>query len=203
MSQKKKRLRVVRRSPDGHLTVNKRADKQDRMVRAKVLPSNKEVDQRDPSPAVGEPVSDLVGIRYAAGRTISLGSFSFARIFLKMSVSVARKDTELGYAHARAVVDEIVNRETALLRGEARPAVALSSPTAIQVWAPELSLDYGLTIPTQRFESSKVDVGITRPIGDGEELEAAAKDLQAWCQAQITNERERIVGESQSKETGL
>ncbi len=193
MSGKDDGVRVVRIRPSGSATQQRRAKGKERLVGAQFLPTEKEVDQK-------EPASTLVRVRYATGRTITLRAYTFARVSLSMSVYVARGDTEKAFEFARTVVDEIVERETALLRDEARSAVTLERPSDIQVQSLELWLDYGLTIPLGNMESAKADIGIAYPIGDAEELEAAVKELQAWCQAHISQERDRIVSRMQNKD---
>ena len=71
------------------------------------------------------------------------------------------------------------------------------------VWARKISVEYGMTMPLAKFESAKVDVGVTEPISDGETIEAAISRAQEWVLIRVDTKVKRIRGGDQKADVGF
>jgi hypothetical protein len=123
-------------------------------------------------------------ISASAGRTISLGNFEFARVTVTVSASVGRDQ----FAALKAAVDEIIEAEEASLKGEesARPEVDVPGTDR------EIRIEYGMTVSLKRYESAKVDVGITQPISDDDDFATKLAEVQSWVGDTLMAEVEKV-----------
>ncbi len=148
---------------------------------------------REYGPVADHQDADTVDVTFAAGRTISLGNYEFARVQIGARVGVdPAADQDAVVAGVQAFVAEILAREEALVRRVQRvpdPLPHLEGRKRM-VW-----VEYGMTLnAAQRFESHKIEVGISRPIGDAEDAAAAVDALQQYLAARVGAERDRLRG---------
>lgn len=148
---------------------------------------------REYGPAVDQRDGDLEDLTYAAGRTISLGNYEFVRIQIGVRAGFAPGvDREAAFDTLQAWVAGVLGREEALVRQKAAPEQPLPALEGAQrlLW-----VEYGLTLNGKaRFESHKVDLGVSRPLGDGEDAGAALEELQAYLSQRIDIEKSRVRG---------
>lgn len=150
---------------------------------------------RDHGPLVEQAAGDTVDASYTAGRTISLGDFEFVRIAIGARTGRlpgdAGSDTD-AFEAIQAFVGEVLAREEALVRRTQREPQPLPPLPGIRrmIW-----VEYGLTLKAAvRYESHKVDIGLSRPLGDGEDAGAALAAIQEYLAARVAAERDRLRG---------
>ena len=125
------------------------------------------------------------------GRTVSLKQFEFARITVAMRTGV--KDPEKrdeAYDQCLGVVNEILNRECSKIAGDKRDDEAIA--WTVEGGQRTVTIEYGLTVSLARYESAKVDIGITQPISDDADIEKEIEALQKWTEEKIAKEDSKI-----------
>ncbi len=151
---------------------------------------------RNYGPTVDQQGGDMMELTYSAGRTISLGNFEFVRIQIGAKVGrnadVDNDKCDMKFDKVKAFVCEVLDREEALVRKVTREPEALPALSGVNraVW-----VEYGLTInAAAKFESHKIDIGLSRPIGDNEDASEAMTALETYLAQRISDERERLRG---------
>jgi hypothetical protein len=134
-------------------------------------------------------VNDQTEIRVCHGRTINLGNYESARI--SVSYTAMSDDYESAMESARGIVLEILAREVASLKGESRKPVSLGETVGSGAM---VGLDYGLTLNLGNFESAKIDIGVTAPVGDEEAVEDARSRISESCENRVKDEVAIIRG---------
>ncbi|MFA4971187.1 MAG: hypothetical protein WC683_01150 [bacterium] len=138
---------------------------------------------------------DLVETMFALGRTISLGNYEFVRIQIGARVGfdpTASLMPDEALDAVRAFVGEVLDREEALVRNSPREEAPLPPLPGKRRF---LWVEYGMTLNAAvRFEMHKLDLGLSRPIGDDEDAEEAVAALQEYLSQRIAAERERLRG---------
>jgi len=114
---------------------------------------------------VGNPVEftwteGLPRVAYSAGKTLSLGDYQFARVGVTIEVEYGLNDNpDHAYDTVKYLAKEIVAQESASIKREERENGEFLPGDYGKY---RITLDYGLTLKTGRFDSSKVDVILTR-----------------------------------------
>lgn len=146
-------------------------------------------------------MEDSMKVSVSSGRTVSLGDYEFARITITMSANIDQEyKRESLYNALKSVVDEIIAREEAAVRGDDRK----KEPVVWDVDAGRrrILVEYGLTLKAKvRFEFNKVDIGLDEPIDDDANLSSSVDSIQKWVGEQIAAERARLAPDS--KEFGI
>lgn len=137
----------------------------------------------------------MTEVRVSAGRTVSLGNFEFARMNITMELRCPVENVEWAHAYGRSVVHEVLEREVASLGTSERQKLPLAQPPE-DISGIMIGVEYGLTISLKKFESSKVDVGVTRPVTDGESIDDVVDKLQEYVGAKVKIESDKIRGVS-------
>ena len=99
-------------------------------------------------------------VSYTAGKTISLGDFQFARVGVTIETEYLRDDDmTAAFDTVKAASKEIVEQESASLKSEDRDVqdVYMGHFKKYRV-----TIEYGLTLKTGKFDSAKVDISTTR-----------------------------------------
>lgn len=104
-------------------------------------------------------------VSYSAGKTISLGDFQFARVGVTVETEHGPNDESMTSAldKTRLIAKEIVDQEAASVKGEDREA-GVYDPTGFSKY--RVTIEYGLTLKTGKFDSAKVDISMTRYTDD-------------------------------------
>lgn len=150
---------------------------------------------REYGPGVVQEGGDTMDLTFSAGRTISLGNYEFVRIQIGARggfVPVPNAEYDAGYDKLKAFVSEILAREEAMVRKSQRKPEELPAleGTNRVVW-----VEYGLTINAAvKMESHKIDIGLSRPIGDDEDAASAVDALETYLAQRISAERDRLRG---------
>lgn len=144
-------------------------------------------------PVVEQRGGDLETVTFSIGRTISLGNYEFVRILIgaKQSVPDGGYSSD-AFADVESFVCEILAREEALVRKRPRENGPLPVLSGINrsVW-----VEYGLTLNAGvKFESHKVDVGLTRPIADDEDMVDVLSALQRDLSVRVNDKRTQLRG---------
>lgn len=140
-------------------------------------------------------VTSAQELRFCQGRTVNLGNYESARISVSYS---AHGDVLVD--EARAIVSEVLSREIANLSNKSRdnnPLVDTVGEGAV------IGIDYGLTLNLGNFESAKIDIGITTPIADDENIEASIRRITAECEQRIKQEVGTIRGLKSGADLGF
>jgi len=146
-------------------------------------------------PVVDQQDSQMVEVTYAAGRTVSLGNYEFVRIQIGARVRIADLGkVDEAFIGVQQFVDAVINREESLVRKQ--PVSSDPLPTLEGVRR-EIWVEYGMTLNAKvKFESFKVDLGLSRPLGDSEDADAAMVALESYLSQRIDTERGRIRGDA-------
>lgn len=96
---------------------------------------------------------------YSAGKTISLGDFQFARVAVTVEVEHSDDDVNAAFDTTRFIAKEITDQEAASVKGEDREQSDFYTGD-FSKW--RVSIDYGLTLKTGKYDSAKVDISMTR-----------------------------------------
>jgi hypothetical protein len=149
---------------------------------------------RDFGPVVDQKGGDTLDLSYAAGRTISLGNFEFVRILIGACVGYVPVPSvqDGAFDEVKAFVTEILAREEAMVRRAQREQAALPPLPGVNrvIW-----VEYGLTLNAGiKYESHKVDIGMSRPIGDGEDPAEAMAAMETYLAQRVAAERDRLRG---------
>jgi len=152
---------------------------------------------REWGPEVRQSDGDVTDITYAAGRTISLGNYEFARVMVTVRGGWSPGD-ETVYDAAldavRAFATAVLAREEAEVRGRPLKGEAAAIP-ALPGVRRLVGIEYGLTLNAGvKFESHKIECGITRPLADGEDAVEAVEALQEYLSKWAGSERDRLRG---------
>lgn len=146
-------------------------------------------------PLVEQRGGDVLEMTYAAGRTISLGNFEFVRIQIGARVGyvpVPDANYDAAFDAVQAFVDAVLVREEALVRRTPVPEGALPPLAGVNrvVW-----VEYGMTLNAGiKYESHKLDIGLSRPIGDDEDPAAAMAALETYLAQRVAAQRDRLRG---------
>lgn len=139
----------------------------------------------------------------AAGITISRGNYQFARIDIGLTFvfDPAVIEEDAAFDVAQAIVDEMLAREEAEIRGSTRTTSALPKFGLEQgIRGRSVYVGYGLTLNgAAKFESHRIDIGRTRRIADDADLAAEFEKLGEQISERITVEREKVEGRSGDK----
>jgi hypothetical protein len=134
--------------------------------------------------ALAVQAGSAMSVTASAGRTISLGSFEFARVTVRVTASVGRDQ----FASLQDAVNAIVEAEEASLKGEESARPELDIPGTDR----SISIEYGMTVSLKRYESAKVDVGITQPISDDDDFATKLAEVQSWVGDTLLAEVEKV-----------
>lgn len=96
---------------------------------------------------------------YSAGKTISLGDYQFARVSVVIEVEHSIEQEGDAFKTVKYLANEICEQEEASILKQDR-SVRDFNHGGFQKF--RITLDYGLTLKTGRFDSSKLDVALTR-----------------------------------------
>lgn len=96
---------------------------------------------------------------YATGKTISLGDYQFARIGVRVQVEHSDDKATEAFEAAKFIAREITEQEAASVKSEDRENLPFTDGGFSKF---EVTIDYGLTLKTGRFDSAKVDIALTR-----------------------------------------
>lgn len=144
-------------------------------------------------PIVEQVDGALVEVTYAGARTISLGNYEFVRIQIGARVRVAPEaSADASFDAVLAFVSEILAREEALVRKSPREDGPMADLPGVrrEVW-----VEYGMTLNAKvKYESHKIDIGLSRPIGDDEDARQAMTALEAYLSQRAAAERDRLQG---------
>jgi hypothetical protein len=111
-------------------------------------------------------------------RTISLAPYEFARVTVGLTASFPSSlDRAEAYKRLRAVIDEMLSRELAAIRGDERKERPIEISDA---FGRTVFLEYGLTIRLKEYENATIDVGRSEPLDDGADLDAELRTLGEW-----------------------
>ena len=146
-------------------------------------------------PVVDQVEGQMVDVSYAAGRTISLGNFEFVRILIGARVRIADlAAVDAAITGVQQFVGEVLGREEALVR---KQPVGSGSLPPLDGVRREIWVEYGMTLNAGvKYESHKVDLGLSRPLGDEEEAEGAMAELEAYLSQRVGAERDRLQGKN-------
>ena len=146
-------------------------------------------------PVVDQVDGSLVEVTYASGRTVSIGNFEFVRIQIGARVRIADAGAvDAAFVGVQNFVDAVIGREEALVRKQ--PVLDGPLPTLDGVRR-EIWVEYGMTLNSKiKYESFRVDLGLSRPLGDGEDAEAAMLALETYLSQRVSDERDRIKGQA-------
>jgi Mg2+ and Co2+ transporter CorA len=153
--------------------------------------------------AESQSVPDLVKVSAATGDTVCVGPFRFAKFDVEFSAMVELEHREEAYAICEGIVDEIVDRELAALREIKRENKSLENEMSGGGILHQMTfrVEYGCTIPTGRFESTRIAVGATEMVGENEALEIALSRVQAFVERRIVARKERVLRDSSQAAT--
>lgn len=133
-----------------------------------------------------------IKIRVPLGRTVCLGGYEFARVTIGFTARVARREQmDEAYAYMRDVVAEVLDRELAGIKDQARTKVPIEDPP-VRLYCMEFEVEYGLTLAQENKGYGKADVAVTQPIGDHDSIESSVQLIQEWIEARIAEETARI-----------
>ena len=151
-----------------------------------------------------EGVPDLVKVSAATGDTVCVGPFRYAKFDVEFSAMIEVARREEAYSICEAIVDEIVDRELAALRGVKRENKALECEMSDGGILRQMTfrVEYGCTIPTGRFESTRVAVGATEMVSETEDLETALARVQAFVERRIVARKERVLRDESTASVG-
>jgi len=139
----------------------------------------------------------------SAGVTISRGNYQFARIDIGLNYSFDDEQIteDEAFNVAQSIVDEVLGREEAEIRGVARDRTDLADFGKSEgIEGRSVYVSYGLTLNgSAKFESHRIDIGRTRYVGDAEDLTAEFEKLGEQLGERITAEREKLEGRSGDK----
>jgi len=148
-----------------------------------------------------EPMADIA---FANGRTISMGSYQFARVQIGVRVVIpelagvpfaVRQEKSSGIIDQLSrFVQEVLAREEALIRRIAREDQPLPMVPGVRrsVW-----VEYGLTLnAAAKFESHKIEIMLSRPLAEGEDAGLAMQEVEAYLAQRVNQERERVQGKA-------
>lgn len=97
-------------------------------------------------------------VAYTAGKTISLGDYQFARVSVSLETEHG-SDFESAFETIKYLANEICEQESASVLSQEREQGDFKTGGLEKF---RLTIDYGLTLKTGRFDSAKVDVALTR-----------------------------------------
>ena len=138
---------------------------------------------------------DTFPFKVTGHRTICTGRFAFARVGVSMQVNVMADQRDEAFEYVRGVVTEILEREESGLRNRERENGIIEDAT-VKMWGRVIEINYGLTIPFPNYESKKIEIGMTEPIGDDEPLEEAIERVQAWILERLDEEQRKFEQDS-------
>ena len=98
-------------------------------------------------------------LSYTAGKTISLGDYQFARVGVSIEVEHGDDDYNKAFEITKYLSKEICEQETASVLSIDRENGEFKTGGLNKF---RLTIDYGLTLKTGRFDSAKVDIALTR-----------------------------------------
>lgn len=96
---------------------------------------------------------------YSTGKTISLGDYQFARVGVRIEIEHGDDTSEAAFETAKFLAREIAEQEAASVKSEDRDPKPFTDGGFTKF---EVTIDYGLTLKTGRFDSAKVDIALTR-----------------------------------------
>jgi hypothetical protein len=144
-------------------------------------------------PIVEQADGALVEVTYAGARTISLGNYEFVRMQIGARIRIAPGESaDAAFDAVNAFVGEIIAREEALVRKNPRDDGPLENLPGVrrEVW-----VEYGMTLNAKvKFESHRLDIGLSRPLGDQEDARVAMADLESYLSKRAAAERDRLKG---------
>lgn len=126
---------------------------------------------------------------YSTGKTISLGDYQFARVGVRIEVEHTEDTTASALETTRYLAREITEQEAASVKNEEREARPFNDGGFTKF---EVSLEYGLTLKTGRFDSAKVDIALTRHV-DGNLADVIA-NMRSILKDQVMIEAKDIKG---------
>ncbi len=178
------KTRIVDGKDSTLVTVTNRGGNQ-KLVKEYVYDAGKPVEQ------TAEDTDDLV---VSMGRTISLGNFEFSRVNMGIRIGLHNPNSdERHLAHAMMIegVKHVLDREEASVRGQdviKKPFPKLDGfGVKRSVW-----LEYGLTIKGEGMDSFKVDVALSRHVGDKDSIEQTIHELSEEIGVRIGEEADII-----------
>lgn len=139
---------------------------------------------------------DTDDVSVSAGRTISLGNYEFARVTLGIKIGLPlgtkQKDKDKAYYRLRDAVEEVLEREEALIRAndkEFKPIDLNGIGIKVAIW-----LDYGLTFKGKNGDSNKVDISFSRRLSDGSDFEEQLGSLEKELGEKIRDYKALVLG---------
>ena len=131
--------------------------------------------------------SDLRTIMFSTGRTVNVGPYRFARVECSCRLSSKDDVCDDAYEVCRVVASEIVSRECAALTKSSRDMELVCIDGVGDKWFDvEVSLSYGITVPAEGYQSSKVDVSRSSRVVNGNDAEVVVSELQDWMAKRIS-----------------
>tara|TARA_Y100000310_G_scaffold96185_1_gene93958 strand:+ start:3579 stop:4100 length:522 start_codon:yes stop_codon:yes gene_type:complete len=129
---------------------------------------------------------------YNAGKTISLGNYQFARV--GVTIEIEHKSSEEAsddvYEVAKYLAKEIVSQEEASIKKEERERGEFKTGDYTKF---RLTLDYGLTLKTGKFDSAKVDIALTR-YASLRDLSSTLNGMRELLSLRLREEAKEIKG---------
>jgi hypothetical protein len=127
---------------------------------------------------------------YTAGKTVSLGDYQFARFGVTIEVEHSVEREEDAYNLTRLLAVEVADQETASIKGDEREPKPFTTGNFGKY---RISLEYGLTLKTGKFDSAKVDVSMTR-LTSHEDFGDTLALMRAKLSERITAEAKTLKG---------
>ena len=127
---------------------------------------------------------------YSAGKTVSLGDYQFARVGVIIEVEHSLEQESNAFEVVKYLSNEICLQEEASILKQEREVQDFRDGGFRKF---RITLDYGLTLKTGRFDSAKVDIALTR-YATLEDLKYVLKDMRAILSTRIQDEAISIKG---------
>lgn len=132
----------------------------------------------------------MARLSYSAGKTISLGDYQFARVGVSIEVEYNQGEEERAFETTKYLAKEICEQESASVLSQDREAGEFTTGDFNKY---RLTIDYGLTLKTGRFDSAKVDVALTRYCLE-QNLGSVLQEMRAILSKKVTEEAKEIKG---------
>jgi hypothetical protein len=132
----------------------------------------------------------LARTAYSAGKTISLGDYQFARFSVTIEVEHTSSREDAAYDLTKLLAVEIAEQEAAAVKSEAREPKPFTTGNFGKY---RISLEYGLTLKTGKFDSAKVDVSMTRLVTH-DDFASSLADMRAKLSSRVMTEARTLKG---------
>lgn len=127
---------------------------------------------------------------YSAGKTISLGDFQFARVGVTIEIEHSPEREGDAFSTARFLAKEIVDQEEASIKQEERSAHDFEDGGFSKY---RVTIEYGLTLKTGKFDSAKVDVNMTR-FAERDQFGPTISDMRKALTERVMSEASSLKG---------